>query len=418
MNTPLLKRVSLTIAMTLLAGGALFAQQITQDGAADVVVPYADENAAAGTEIIFSNLGPAGDLYNAISDFALPIAGKSVPGVTEEWEAALFTPTVHARAKVLLAAIGRSAGASRIKLGIYANDRFTGSVGQLLPGGEGSTAQIPAADSCCQLARVALPGDGVELKPGTPYWLVASTDDVNAPSFNGGWRLSNITDIASFLPPSPWITSHASWPAAQIRGTRVQSDGVAQTTNGEVAAEQGKAPDSTDVVIFSNLGPTPNKLYNSFAGGIYVAGNSAFDTSEVWRGISFTAKRDFHAITLSAAVGYVVGTKMMNLGIYSDNGGTVGTLLPGGQGSTSEIPAFGQCCGLAQVTLPGTGVALAAGTRYWLVASPDDVNAPDFEGLWQGSNFAANAYTEPENFTNWTSVTGAWLAAEVSGTSP
>ena len=125
-----------------------------------------------------------------------------------------------------------------------------------------------------------------------------------------------------------------------------------------------------------------------------------------------------HAKTLAAAIAYVSGTnKRVNLGIYADNQGEVGSLLPGGQGSTSEIPDAGTCCALTKVRLPGLGVALSAG-NYWLVASPDDVDAPTFKGLWRVSNLALSAYQEPEDLTNWTNFNGNWLAAEIRGTRP
>jgi len=61
---------------------------------------------------------------------------------------------------------------------------------------------------------------------------------------------------------------------------------------------------------------------------------------------------------------------------------------------------------------------LQEGVRVWLVASPDNVNAPDFEGFWHVSNLAVSAYEEPENFISWTSFTAVWLAARIEGTIP
>ncbi len=171
------------------------------------------------------------------------------------------------------------------------------------------------------------------------------------------------------------------------------------------------------VIIFTNLERTSTDRYNSFT-GLLVAGNNAPFEPESWLALPFTPTADVHAKTLATAIGYVSGTKSVNLGIYSDNGGMVGTLLPGGQGSTTEIPNDGDCCDLTTVTLAGAGVSLAKGTQYWLVASPDNANAPDFEGFWHLSNLALSAYQEPEEFINWTSFEADWLAAEIEGTSP
>lgn len=88
------------------------------------------------------------------------------------------------------------------------------------------------------------------------------------------------------------------------------------------------------VIIFSNLGQTPDTRYNSNSFAAFtVAGKKASGSTEVLQAIAFTPKVDVQATVLFAAIGYSSGTKLVNLGIYSDNGsGTVGTLLPGGQG--------------------------------------------------------------------------------------
>ena len=414
-----MNKLGLTMVILMLFRAALCAQETTMTAASpDVAVPYRDENDTAGaSEIIFSNLTPSsGDLYNGDPDEALTIAGKSASGQTEEWFAVQFTPKVDARAKVLLAAVGYSYGSKRIKLGIYTNDRVTQSVGRLVQGGEGSTSQIPPLGSCCQLARVILPGEGAMLKGKNRYWLVASSDDVNAPTFTGGWHLSNVAQTAYSLAGAPWAVNPGAWPAAQIRGTRMQASRAAEHGNNNTNC-RNTIGTANDAIIFTNLGPTPTNLYNSYAGGFYVAGNNAADVSELWEALPFTVKTTCHAKTLAAAIGYLSGTKRVNLGIYSDSGGNVGTLLPGGQASTTEMPDFEECCGLAQVTLPGAGVALSPG-KYWLVASPDNVNAADFEGLWQGSNLAFTAFRYPEDFGNWITASGLWLAAEISGTTP
>lgn len=412
-----IQKIALTTLVFSLAGGAAFAQQIAPADSSELLVPYDEVSVPVAPEIIFSNLDRTPDnRYNSDPFDAFPVAGKSAGGETEVWDAIAFIPRVDVRAKVLLAAIGYISGTKLVNLGIYSDNDVTGSVGTLLPGGQGSTTQMPDLGDCCQLAKVTLPGEGVALTAGIRYWLVASPDNVSAPTFSGAWQMSNRAASAYLNPPFPWNPQPGQWPAAQIRGTKVQALGPPKAARREAPSPDVSAP-AASVTIFTNLGPTSTDLYGAGA-GIYVAGKSAFDTSEVWQALPFTAKANSHAKTLAAAVGYVSGTKKVNLGIYGDNGGTVGTLLPGGEGGTTEIPDFGDCCGLAKVTLPGAGVALTAGTQYWLVTRPDNVNAPTFEGLWQPSNLAVSAYQEPENFTNWTSFSAVWLAAEIRGTNP
>jgi hypothetical protein len=184
----------------------------------------------------------------------------------------------------------------------------------------------------------------------------------------------------------------------------------------EIASDDVNASGG-NAIIFTNLDRTSAELYGAGA-GVLVTGNSVPFEPEVWEALPFTPKANLHAKTLAAAIACVSGTKKVNLGIYSDSGGTVGTLIPGGQNSTTQIPDSGDCCELTIVRLSGAGVALTAGTQYWLVASPDNVNAPDFSGIWQLSNLALSAYQEPEHFVNWTSFSGVWLAAEIRGTNP
>jgi hypothetical protein len=371
--------------------------------------------APAARYIIFSNLDSTpGARYN--SGDAFTIAGREASGETETWQAIRFKPEVDVQANVILAAIGYTSGTKLVTLGLYSNNDNTGSVGDPLPGGQGSTSQIPDDGECCQLAKVTLAGEGVFLAGGTPYWLVAGPDNVNAPDFKGTWQLSNLAISAYLQPPFPWNPLPGQWPAAQIRGTRLQALGPSKPTNFE-APSPGPSTPAANVTIFTNLDRISTEFYIAGA-GVPVNGNNVPFEGEVWEALPFTPTANVRARTLAAAVGYVSGTRLVRLGINSDNGGTVGTPLPGGEGSTRQIPDLGECCELTKVKLPGAGVALTAGTRYWLVASPDNINAPSFAGRWQSSSLAVRAYQQPENFVNWTSLSGIWLAAEIRGTSP
>lgn len=174
---------------------------------------------------------------------------------------------------------------------------------------------------------------------------------------------------------------------------------------------------ASNTLIFTNLDRISDTLY-LFGAGLTIAGNQVSNHDETWLALPFTLKANYHANTLAAAIGWVSGTKLINMGIYSDNAGKVGTLLPGAQGSTSQIADLGDCCDLAKVNLPGAGVQLSAGIQYWLVAGPDNSLGPTFKGEWQTSTLAVSAYQEPENVINWSDFGGTWLAAEIRGTSP
>jgi hypothetical protein len=169
---------------------------------------------------------------------------------------------------------------------------------------------------------------------------------------------------------------------------------------------------NANISIFTNLGPTTTNEYNAAAGGYYVAGSSAADTTEQWISIPFVNKGADHVTQIQAAIGYISGTKKVTLGIYTDNAGTTGTLLA--QASTNKIPALGVCCQLVQVAIAST--ALAANTQYWVVASTDDTAAPDFEGAWQPSNNANTGGDEAQS--GWFTFSNLWPGVAVKGTNP
>ena len=401
-------KIALALLFQSLACAALFAQP----SATSEVVSYDKLETPDAPDIIFNNLEQSPDSrFNSEISFA--IAGKDAAGFTETSQAILIIPKKDVHAKVILVALGYVSGTKLVNVGLYNDTGFTHTVGDPLPGGQGVITNMPDNGDCCRLAKAVLPGDGPLLSAGVPYWLAITPDDENAPTFRGGWRLSNRGARAELLPTDPWDHQDGQWPAAQIRGTKVTSSEPPKMATREQRPPETTAP-AGNITIFTNLGPTSDNRYDMFNSS-YVAGKNARDSEELWLAIPFVPRAEVHAKTLAAAITYVSGTKLINLGIYSDNDGVPGRPLPGGQGSTTEIADSGE---LTKVTLPDPGVALEKGVRVWLVASPDDAQAPDFEGRWHESNLAVSAYEEPENFISWTSFTAVWKAAKIEGTIP
>lgn len=412
-NRPMARRYLTKISLILLlistACAPIFAKEIAQPNDSSAAAGTVEEPDAGASFVIFSNLdSDPTNRYNSDGLEAYEIDGRQSTSDTETWYAIQFVPKVDVQARTLRAAIGYSSGTKLVNLGIYTHNAVLNTVGDPLPGGQGSTTDIPDLGTCCGLAKVTLAGEGVTLTGGTKYWLVASPDNVNGATFAGGWHLSNRARYASLAPPFPWRNFPANWGAAEIRGTRLQTSAV--------SAHGGSGIPTSNTVIFTNLGPTSIGRYLN--GGLPINGNDVSFQPEIWEALPFTPRTDSHATTLAAAVAHLSGTKQVNLGIYSDAAGMVGTLLPNGQGTTTEMPESGECCALATVTLAGQGVALVGGTQYWLVASPDNTNAPTFEGSWQTTSLAFGAYQQPERLINWTSFTAFWMAAEIRGTTP
>lgn len=147
-------------------------------------------------------------------------------------------------------------------------------------------------------------------------------------------------------------------------------------------------PPAGHTPIFTNLGPTSSDLYNDTTGYYVLGPTNTSGFGEQWIALPFTPKANASATLLVAAIGIESGTSLVDLGLYSDSAGDVGTLIVSGH--STKIPAFGTCCGLVEVTIPAT--ALTAGTQYWIAATTDDTNAPDFTGVFESTNQSTVAY--------------------------
>lgn len=408
MKTSSLKLLCLTTLLLVFGlSGRLWAQKIVQVESPNFPIESQEAGARRNGVIIFSNLGPSKtDRYNTLSYAAFPVAAKNASPGPETWVAINFTPNKNAQARVLLAAINYLSGTKLVNLGLYTD--ADGKVGSPIAGAQGSTTDIPDNGDCCRLTKVTLAGSGVSLTAGTRYWLVASPDDVHGATFSGKWQVSNIGAWAETSPSGGSVTAFGTWPAAEIRGALAEDAVPHEKT-------PANSTNSKTIGIFSNLGPTATDVFSGFAVA-EISGQDAADGSEVWAALPFTAKVNCYATRLAAAIQHVSGDMKVNLSLYSDNAGTVGTLLPNGQAGTTSIPEYPSCCSLTEVRLPGSGVTLAANTQYWLVASTDDVHDPSFEGFWFAANVFSN-YQEPQFFF-WTYRSSDWLAAEITGTNP
>jgi hypothetical protein len=85
--------------------------------------------------------------------------------------------------------------------------------------------------------------------------------------------------------------------------------------------------------------------------------------------------------------------------------------------SRTRRPAH-TCCELVTANLGTPGIALTTNTQYWLVAMTDDINAPDFEGVWAFTNFAFVVARDIQLEAGWgTGRNGGASAGAVKGLS-
>jgi len=186
---------------------------------------------------------------------------------------------------------------------------------------------------------------------------------------------------------------------------------VAHTVHTGPRVAMQKTPSALKV-IYSNIGPNASNAYNDTTGYYILGPNNSVGLSEQAIGQPFTPRTASHVSELLVGVQWISGTKLVNVGLYSDSGGTIGTLLASAQ--SSAIPTFGTCCQVVDVTIPST--AVSGGTQYWIVAWPDDTNAPDFTGVFVASNLANIAGDVGD--TGWFSFTTNTPAAAAKGTIP
>jgi hypothetical protein len=173
-----------------------------------------------------------------------------------------------------------------------------------------------------------------------------------------------------------------------------------------------KAPPATLKTIYSSLGPSATNAYNDTTGYYVIGPNNSVGLGEQWIASPFTPQVNSHVSQISVAVGWISGPKAIIIGLYSDDAGTVGTLLASGE--TNKVPAFGTCCQTVNVTVPST--AITAGTQYWIGVTTDDTQAPGFTGVFNSTNSSTIAYNP--SLEGWFTFSGNVPAILVRGTTP
>ena len=186
---------------------------------------------------------------------------------------------------------------------------------------------------------------------------------------------------------------------------------VAHTTRSP-AVTKAAPPPAGYKVLFSNLSKSTTNLYNATTGYYVIGPNNSVGFGEQWIALPFTPTWNGHATAIEAAIGYISGASLVDLALYSDNGGAPGSLLAGG--SSQNVPAFGSCCQLTYVSIPPT--ALNKNTQYWVVAATNDNMAPDFTGVFESTNEGTIAY-DPQQL-GWFTFSANVPAIAVTGTIP
>jgi len=126
------------------------------------------------------------------------------------------------------------------------------------------------------------------------------------------------------------------------------------------------AEKSKGKAIAGNFSKDKNAVYFSVFGNTIDQGVNGFPFL-IWQGNAFTPATSATATAISVGLGDLnSGHGSIQLSLYSDNAGVPGTAL--GTGTATNVQDYGTCCGATTATL-SPGVALTAGTQYWVVVS-------------------------------------------------
>jgi hypothetical protein len=135
-------------------------------------------------------------------------------------------------------------------------------------------------------------------------------------------------------------------------------------------------------VFFSDLG-TGTNVYQCCVGWT-VSGTGTIGTSFTSAN-EFTAGATGSVSEIDLGMGFVTGTNSFFAAVYTASGNQPGTLLDQFNNLSISQPVGG-CCGLVSIT-GITGLTLTAGTSYFIVLGPTDLNSTFFGVFnWNSQN--------------------------------
>lgn len=155
-----------------------------------------------------------------------------------------------------------------------------------------------------------------------------------------------------------------------------------------MAADPG---DAGLTVIAGNFSRYPLATYFSVFGNTIAQGPPQFPF-QVWEGMPFTPAANATVTKIEVSAGRQgSGDSGFEVGLYNDANGVPGTLIAGAH--VSNLPIYGECCAVATVSDP-TGLAVTAGTQYWVVVYTN-ANDPDiYAWAFNSTNMTATLAAE------------------------
>lgn len=178
--------------------------------------------------------------------------------------------------------------------------------------------------------------------------------------------------------------------AADKTNITVAKDGIRIMTTGPVkaGAQNAKATPADNgpeagVAIYNNFAFDYRKaIYWCCYGGLLAGPNSPWGLQQgsgVWQATGFTPSSNMTVTSVKLGLAYQSGNFTdVIVTLNADSGGIPGAVLS--TWKMKNMPVFGTCCVVKGRAVPNGGVAVTAGTPYWIVVGTE-ANS-DFQGAW------------------------------------
>ncbi len=169
------------------------------------------------------------------------------------------------------------------------------------------------------------------------------------------------------------------------------------------------AVDEKLTVIAGNFSSYQAATYFSIFGNTIDQGVNGFPFL-IWQGNAFTPTADATVKELQVGLGDLdSGYGSIELSLYDDNNGVPGTALA--TGTAKRVQPYGECCGVTSAKLKGGGVAVTAGTQYWVVVSTTPKEIDIYGWNFNTTNMSAEPAAEfcQGSSTYCGSDSGVWV---------
>jgi len=205
------------------------------------------------------------------------------------------------------------------------------------------------------------------------------------------------------------LAAHTAFAANKSKiNYEFSADGKTVRVTNPPAPVPGPQNDATIKTIASNFSKYPLATYFSIWGNTIAQGGSNFPF-QTWVAVAFTPTADATVKRIQVSAGrQSTGVQGFEVSLYNDASGVPGTVLK--TVHVSNLPIYGQCCQVATANI-SAGVAVTAGTQYWVVVSTTaqdtDIYAWPFNSTDMSSHPAASWCSGSSTYCG--SNSGIWV---------